>query len=262
MRTVWSIFKFVFLDNLRSLWAVAYMLFFALASYALIYFTGSFTRSVVSIMNIVILIVPLVSTMMTGMYYFNKTDFLYLLLAQPVKRSHTFLGMYWGIAITLCLAAMLGLGAGIFLAAPQTAGLPVLFNLIVTAALLSLIFSSLALFISVSSRDKLKGIGMALFVWLFMAVVYDGLMLMYFVVFSEYPIEQHAIILSLFNPIDLSRIFIMLQLDVSALMGYSGAVFQKFFGTRTGQAFSFMALMLWIILPMFGFVIKARKKDY
>lgn len=262
MKTVWSIFKFVFLDNLRSIWAIAYLLFMALSTYALIYFTGSFSRAMVSIMNIVILIAPLVSTMMTSMYYFNKTDFLYLLLAQPVKRAHVFLGMYLGIAVTLSLAAGAGLGLGMLLSASQVEGTSVLLNLILSGVLLSLIFSSLSLLISVASRDKLKGIGLALFVWLFMAVIYDGLMLMYFIVFSEYPIEQHAIALSLFNPIDLCRIFIMLHLDISALMGYSGAVFQQFFGTGMGMAISLATLVLWIVLPLWGMIAKAKKKDY
>ena len=116
--------------------------------------------------------------------------------------------------------------------------------------------------ISVSSRDKLKGVGLALFTWLFLAVIYDGLMLMYFIVFSEYPIEQHAIVLCLLNPIDLSRIFIMLQLDISALMGYSGAVFQKFFGTGMGMTVSLLALATWIVIPILGLLAIARKKDY
>ena len=216
----------------------------------------------VSIMNIVILIAPLVSTMMTSMYYFNKTDFLYLLLAQPVKRAHLFLGMFFGIAITQSLAVGLGLCLGMAFSASQIEDVSILVTLVACGVLLSLIFSSVSLLISVLSRDKLKGIGLALFAWLFMAVIYDGLLLIYFIVFSDYPIEEHAIVLSLFNPIDLSRIFIMLHLDISALMGYSGAVFQQFFGTGAGMAISLMSLLLWIVLPLLGMLAKARKKDF
>lgn len=262
MKSVWSIFKFVFLDNLRSAWALAYMLFLAISTYALIYFTGSFTRSMVSIMNIVILFTPLVSTMMTSMYYFNKTDLIYLLLAQPVSRAHAFLGIYLGIAVTLCLSIIFGLGLGMLVAMTRVESFTLVLTLIGSGVMLSLIFSALAMFISIASKDKLKGIGFALFAWLFMAVIYDGLLLMYFILFSEYPIEEHAIILSLLNPIDLSRIFIMLQLDISALMGYSGAVFQKFFGTGTGMLASAGALLLWILIPLIGFIKKAQMKDY
>jgi len=262
MKTVFSIFKFVFLDNLRSFWALAYMLFYAASTYGLIYFTGSFTRSMVSLMNIVILITPLVSTMMTSMYYFNKTDFVFLLLAQPVKRAHVFLGMFFGLSVTLALSVTTGILLGMVFTGPTAEEFTVLSILVAAGGLLSFIFSAIALFISVAAKDKLKGIGLAIFVWLFMAVIYDGLMLMYFIVFSEYPIEQHAIVLSVFNPIDLSRIFVMLQLDVSALMGYSGAVFSKFFGNIWGVLISLSSLLLWIVLPVTGLIWKANRKDY
>ncbi|MEX2597645.1 MAG: ABC transporter permease subunit [Salibacteraceae bacterium] len=262
MKGIIHIFKFVFLDNLRSAWAIAYMLFFAVSTYALIYFTGSFTRSMVSIMNIVILIAPLVSTMMTAMYYFNKTDLLYLLLAQPVKRAHIFIGMYLGIALTLCLSVGLGLGLGMLVGMSYIENLNLLLTLIFSGMMLSLIFSAISLLISVASKDKLKGVGLSLLTWLFMAVIYDGLLLIYFVAFADYPIEQHAIVLSVLNPIDLSRIFIMLQLDISALMGYSGAVFQQFFGTTAGMIICISVSLLWVIFPVALLLYKARRKDY
>ncbi|GAB4378719.1 MAG: hypothetical protein Kow0075_08930 [Salibacteraceae bacterium] len=262
MKSVWSIFKFVFMDNLKSTWAIAYTLLLAVMSYALIYFTGSFTRSVVSIMNVVILVAPLVATMMTSMYYYNKADFIYLVLTQPVSRSQAFLGIYLGLAVMLFLSILLGLGGGILAGISHVENPALMSTLIGLGAMLSLVFSALAMFISVASNDKLKGIGLALFIWLFMAAIYDGLTLMYFIAFSEYPIEEHAIALSLLNPIDLCRIFIMLQLDISALMGYSGAVFQKFFGTGKGLLISSGALFTWVLLPIIGLMIKADKKDF
>lgn len=262
MRLTWHIFKFVFLDNLRSVWSLVYALFLAASAYALIYFTGSFTRAVVSIMNIIILVAPLVSSMMMSMYYFNKTDFLHLLLAQPVRRSEVFLGMYLGVAVTLTLSVLVGLGAGLLFSLQHLDDLLPLLTLMLSGTMLSLIFAALALLVSIASKDKLRGIGLTLFVWLFMAVIYDGLILIYFIAFSEYPIEQHAIGLSLLNPIDLSRIFIMLQLDISALLGYSGAVFQKFFGAGHGMLISLLSLIAWCTLPLVAVVRIGRNKDF
>jgi Cu-processing system permease protein len=68
--------------------------------------------------------------------------------------------------------------------------------------------------------------------------------------------------MTLFNPVDLSRVLIMLQLDISALMGYTGAVFRKFLGTGTGMAVAFSALTLWVVLPVWGFLRLAKKKDF
>jgi Cu-processing system permease protein len=61
---------------------------------------------------------------------------------------------------------------------------------------------------------------------------------------------------SALNPIDLARIFIILQLDVSAMLGYTGAIFKDFFGTGYGAMIGFVLLCLWTIIP---FVISRRK---
>jgi Cu-processing system permease protein len=262
MRSVWSIFKFVAIDNFKSAWSLGYALFIAASTFGLIYFTGSFSRAVVSLMNIVILIVPLVSCLMMAMYYFNKSDFLTLLLAQPIRREHAFLGMYFGVLIPLNAALIIGLGLGFIGGLQQGADLQPLLLLLVVGLLLSGIFSAVALFICTVTRDRLRGIGIALVLWLFMAVIYDGLMLAYFIVFAEYPIEQHAIVFSLLNPIDLGRIMVMLHLDISALLGYSGAVFQKFFGSTGGAVSAALAMCVWWIAPLLLVLRAARKKDF
>jgi Cu-processing system permease protein len=108
----------------------------------------------------------------------------------------------------------------------------------------------------------LKGFGFAVVIWLFMAFIYDGLFLICLLVFEEYPVEKLAIVLSLLNPIDLSRILVMLKLDMSALLGYTGAVFQKFFGTNAGMLISLISLSIWTILPVIGFLKLSSKKDF
>jgi Cu-processing system permease protein len=66
----------------------------------------------------------------------------------------------------------------------------------------------------------------------------------------------------MFNPIDLSRILILLKLDISALLGYTGAIFQKFFGTNMGLFVSFGSLSTWVTLPLFNIYRKCMKKDF
>ena len=64
-----------------------------------------------------------------------------------------------------------------------------------------------------------------------------------------------------FNPIDLSRILILLKMDVSALMGYTGAIFKDFFGTQTGLVISFSVLFSWIVIPTWLSLRKFSNKD-
>ena len=63
-------------------------------------------------------------------------------------------------------------------------------------------------------------------------------------VFDDYPLDKFALGATIFNPIDLSRILVILKLDISALLGYTGAVFQNFFGTGFGMFFSLTSLIL------------------
>jgi Cu-processing system permease protein len=66
---------------------------------------------------------------------------------------------------------------------------------------------------------------------------------------------------SALNPIDLSRILILLQLDVSAMMGYTGAIFKDFFGTTTGMLISLLVLLTWVSLPVWLSVRNFNRKD-
>jgi Cu-processing system permease protein len=50
-------------------------------------------------------------------------------------------------------------------------------------------------------------------------------------------------------------------MDISALMGYTGAVFRDFFGNRTGIILSFLGLLLWIVFPLMISVRKFKRKD-
>ncbi len=97
--------------------------------------------------------------------------------------------------------------------------------------------------------------------WLFFALLFDGMVLFLLFQLSEYPIEKAMVGISAFNPIDLARIQILLQLDVSAMMGYTGAIFKDFFGTTIGLIISFMLLCLWAIVPFFVSLFKFKNKD-
>ncbi len=134
--------------------------------------------------------------------------------------------------------------------------------LLLSGVFLTFIFTALAFYIALVNENRLKGFGMAILVWLFMSFIYDGIFLLSLILLQEYPIEKFAIAMSLFNPIDLSRILIMLKLDISALMGYTGAVFNKFFGNNSGMLISISALATWTIIPVLLILKKGLNKDF
>ena len=70
--------------------------------------------------------------------------------------------------------------------------------------------------------------------------------------FSDYPLESASLVMTALNPIDLGRILVLLNLDVSALMGYTGALYKSIFGSLWGVALSFGLMLVWMVLPLFG----------
>jgi Cu-processing system permease protein len=64
------------------------------------------------------------------------------------------------------------------------------------------------------------------------------------------------------NPVDLARVLLLMQFDASALMGYTGAVFEKFFGGGSGIATAVAALALWVTAPVALGVRAFRKRDF
>jgi Cu-processing system permease protein len=133
--------------------------------------------------------------------------------------------------------------------------------MILNGCLLSVIFVAIALLATVTTRDKAKGIGKAILLWLYFALIFDGLILFLLFQFSDFPLEKPLMVVSALNPIDLSRISVLLRLDVSALMGYTGAVFKEYFGTPLGFAVTLLVLILWTIIPLYISTRKFKEKD-
>jgi len=115
---------------------------------------------------------------------------------------------------------------------------------------------------ALSNENKIKGFGYSILLWLFLAIIYDGIFLMSLILFEDYPLDKLSLVGTMLNPIDLSRTLILLKLDISALLGYTGAVFKQFFGTHFGLIVSIIMLSIWVVLPVFRIVSKSAKKDF
>ena len=214
-------------------------------------------------MNIIIVLTPMIGTIFGIMYFYSSREFTELLLAQPMKRSTIFIGQYLGVSLSLALSLVIGLGIPFLIYGVLQSSEMINFVLLLTSgSFLTFIFVALAYNIGLSNDNKIKGFGYAIFIWLLMAVIYDGLFLVSLIVFEDYPLDKFTLIGTTLNPIDLSRILILLKLDISALLGYTGAIFQKFFGTNIGILMSMLILEMWTVLPILFLIRKSRIKDF
>jgi len=250
MNTI-KIIRYQLQDVLRSKWVLFYGLFFLVSTDALFRFGGQGERVVLSLMNVVLIMVPLVAIVLGAMYLYNSREYIELLLAQPIQRRSLFFGLYAGLTIPMVLAFVAGVGLPFLYhgALGEATGGPIAL-LLATGALLTVIFVALAFAIALWTEDRIKGLGAALVVWMFLSVVYNGMMLLVIQIFSDYPLHHPVIAMTLLNPIDLGRIVLLMNLDISAMMGFTGAVFQRFFGSGTGLTVSLLAMTAWLVVPL------------
>ncbi len=252
-----KISKYVLYDIVRNKVMIAYTLFLFIASMSLFQMEENSSKAVLSLLNIVLIVVPLISLVFSTIHWYNSYEFIELMLTQPISRNKMLLSEYWGISSSLVMAMLIGLGIPIMIYQFDATGI----SLVLVGCLLSLVFTSIAFLASVKSRDKARGIGVALLLWFYFTLIFDGLLVLLLFAFSDYPLEKFTLIVSSLNPIDLGRIFIMLQMDVSALMGYTGAIYKDFFGSSLGLLYTLAIMILWTVVPLWLSLIAFRKKD-
>jgi Cu-processing system permease protein len=251
------VIRYIFSDLLRTRFTLLYTFFLLISTLAMFQLDTDSGKVIMSLLNIVLMIVPLVSIIFTTIHFYNSHEFIELMLAQPVDRKVIFLSEYFAVSFSLCLAFLVGVGVPVLLYGASVVGLTLLF----TGVVLTLVFVSLAFLASVLTRDKAKAIGVALLFWFYFTLIYDGLLLWIIYTFSDYPLEKLTLGLIALNPVDLARVIMLLKLDISALMGYTGAFYKDFFGSYTGIMLSGLALSLWVVIPIYSALRIFMKKD-
>ncbi len=251
------IIKFVLTDIFRNKIVIAYTFLMALLSWSAFNLEDSSNKGLLTILNLVLLVVPLVSVLFSTIYIYNSSEFIELLVSQPVKRNQIWISLYAGLGLSLVCAFILATGIPLFLFANLIESV----TLLISGSLISIVFVSIAFLAAIISRDKAKGVGMAILLWLYFALLFDGFVLFVLFQFSDYPIEKPMVILSASSPIDLARIFNLLQMESSAMMGYTGAIYKDYFGTQIGMLLALTVMLLWAIIP-FSISLKIfNKKD-
>jgi len=251
------IIKYIILDLIRTRFTLLYTLFLLLSTFALFQLDTDGDKVILSLVNIVLLVVPLVSIVFSTIHFYNSYEFIELILAQPINRSSVFLSEYIAVSSSLSLAFLTGVGLPLLFFGAGSNALTLLYS----GSMLTFVFVSLAFLASVLTRDKAKAIGIALLFWFYFSLIYDGLVLWIVYAFSNYPLEKITVALVALNPVDLARITLLLQLDVAALMGYTGAFYKSIFDGNIGILFSILILAIWIFLPVLLALRIFKNKD-
>ncbi|MBL7982583.1 MAG: ABC transporter permease subunit [Flavobacteriales bacterium] len=252
-----KVFKYTLIDLARNRFVLGYALLMLLVAQGLFALEGDPTKALLSLVQVVMALVPLIALVFTVVYMYDTIEFTQLLAVQPMTRSAILGGQLLALATALLLAQAVGLGLPLLVHSPTMAALV----LSLSGSVLVLVFAALGALIALKQREKARGVGVALAIWFLFVLVYDALLMWAMFTLSDYPIEPFVVPLAGINPIDLARIMVMLQVDLAAMMGYSGAIYKNFFGSVGGTVVAALILLLWIAIPVLLAFRVFKRKD-
>jgi len=183
------------------------------------------------------------------------------LLAQPVGRGAMFAGTYGAMAVSLSAGVVLGIGMPFVVRGGAGAG-GAAAVLVAAGAALTLAFAGAGVAIALRTDDRLRAFGIALGGWACAAMAYDAVLLVVATALAGAPLERPLLAATLANPIDLARVVMLMHLDISALMGYTGASFTRVFTASTGTALAAASLAAWAAGPALLGARLFRRKDF
>ncbi len=258
---IWVLAQKELRDALRNRWFLLYTLAFialslafsylALAGAGMVGFAG-FGRTAASLINLVLLIVPLMALTIGAQSLASEQEksTLAYLLAQPLNRIEVFVGKYLGLTLSLLASLTLGFGISGLVMALNGSGAAdpsAYVKLVALAFLLSLTMLSIGFLISALTNKAGVAVGIGLFLWL--AFVFFGdLGMMGTVMALRLPIDN-LFWLSLSNPLQVFKMAAILDIrttldilgpaGIYAVQRYGDSLFGLFLGV----------LMVWILLP-------------
>lgn len=243
---------------LRSRFAIGYTFMLFALTLAMFLLETNTTKSLVGLMNVLLWVIPLCTLVYATVHIYNAYEFFELMATQPIPRKTIIRSEWLSLNIAFSTSFLLGVGIPVIAFAPHS-----ITPLILMAGVaLSSIFVSLSCLFGIRFSDRTKGIGIALFCWLFFALIFDALILFLLFSFSDYPTDKLVMVMSLLNPLDMARLVLLLQLNVSSIMGYTGAVFSQTVGSALGITILLTAMMAWILIPALMAQRHFEKKDF
>jgi Cu-processing system permease protein len=223
---------------------------------------AGFGRTTASLLNLVVLIVPLMGLLMGAMSVAGEREHgtLLTLLAQPVLLEEVLLGKFLGLAAALLGTILFGFGLAALVIARQS-GSPQLGGYLVLigyTALFGLGCLSLGFLISATARRTASAVGVAIFAWLVAVFLSDLGLIGTAVVLRLSP--RSLLWLALVNPAQVFKLAVLqgTQRNLEAL-GPGGLYASDVLGEWLPLILSGL-LALWIVVPFAIAVLFLRKR--
>jgi Cu-processing system permease protein len=219
-----------------------------------------FGRTAASLVQVVLLIVPLTALAFGALAMTSDRGAAEILFAQPVSRVHILGGRYLGLLLALSAAQALGFGlAGLVLhrqAGPDGMGA---FVIVVAISLgLTAVFLSLATMLAqppVGRRTRV--LARALIVWFVAVVLYDVAVLGIASLLRSGTASRLLIVAALVNPVDAARTVALMAVEGTAAFGAASLALLRFTGGPGAAAMlALVSMIVWAVAPL---AIAARR---
>ncbi len=216
------------------------------------YRVAGFGRTAATLVNLVVLIVPLMGLTLGAMSVAGERDrgALLYLLAQPVTPLEVLAGKFLGLGAALAGSLAVGFGlSGLVVA--WRAGVVQLGSYVALVALawgLAAVSLALGLLVSVLSRRASTAVGVALFLWLLLVFLGDlGVMGTAIVLRLR---VGHLLLLALLNPLQVFKVAAILAVRGSLeVLGPAGLYAVRAYGARL-MPLLVLVLAAWTVFPL------------
>jgi Cu-processing system permease protein len=259
----------------RSRWTQIFAVVFALLSLAVAgsgyiltggYGIQDFARTAVSLVQLVLLLVPLTSLLIGVMALASDRGAAELLFSQPVGRATILLGKLLGLFQALVAAQAIGFGAAGLLIHAQAGrdGLASFLLVFLGSVVLTAVFLGLAALLSAggSGGKRARTMAFALVAWFGIVVVYDVVLLGAASLLPSGAASRVLIVGVIVNPVDAVRTGTLLGIEGAAAFGSASLAFLRFTQGSLGASLILSASILaWVAWPVAAAIRSVRRAD-
>jgi Cu-processing system permease protein len=261
LRTVFTLARKEIRDSLRNRWFILYTIAFTVLALGLSFLSlagtgvegyAGFGRTAASLINLVILIVPLMALTAGAASLAGERErgTLAYLCAQPITRAEILLGKYLGLATAMTAALTLGFGlcATIMAMRGGSSGVSGFLVLVAISLVLALAMLSVGFLVSVIVRKASVAMGAAIFLWLTLVFLGD-LGLMGTALAMKLGVAE-LFHLSLINPLQVFKMAALSSIHASLdVLGPAGIYAMQTYSGKLAAIFA-AVLAAWVVLPL------------
>lgn len=213
-----------------------------------------FSRTAVSLVQLVLLLVPLAALVFGSLALTAERGAAELLYSQPVPRGRLLVGRTLGVWAALVAAELVGFGAAGLVLQSQAGldGVGRFAALVVMAAAITGVFLAVAAWLAgAHTGRRTRALALALVAWFVAVVLFDVGALGVASLLRSGAASRVLIWATLVNPVDAARTGALLAIDGTSAFGAASLALLRFTGGAAGAAGAVTAsLIAWLVVPL------------